>query len=170
MRQPSASELYYSSAAKIDQHNRSRQSDLGIELKLGTHDWAKRVNLSIFSMIVVDALFVYRECTLSEETPNHFFHKLAEEMIDYKCTTRAQKAAAKDDGPTDYQGRGPRLTPTKRVRPKDAYQLFQARCVTCSKKSTWTCSICKDAGKPAFVCHTKQRQSCWSIHKELEQE
>jgi hypothetical protein len=80
-------------AANIDQHSRSRQADLAIEHKLGTHDWSKRVNLSIFGMIVVDAMLVYKISTLSEETPNVFFHKLAEEMIDYQLTTKQQREA-----------------------------------------------------------------------------
>jgi hypothetical protein len=181
--QPRITELYYTSAAKIDQHNRSRQADLGIERKLGTNDWSKRVNLSIFSMIVIDALFVYKEATLSDESPNLFFHKLAEEMIDYQCTTRAQKAAAKDDAATWGSGDGAHITPTKRRRPsvkgsttpgssgkKPAMQLAQGRCVCCSMKTTWTCSTCCDDGKNTPVCHTKQRQACWPMHREREHE
>ena len=52
--QPAAAEIYYSACAAVDQHNRDRQDTLCIELKLKTHDWARRVNLSIFGMIVVD--------------------------------------------------------------------------------------------------------------------
>ena len=183
--QPRAAEMYYTSAAKIDQHNRSRQADLGIERKLGTHDWSKRVNLSIFSMIVIDALFVYRECTLSEESPNIFFHKLAEEMIDWNCTTRAQKAAVAAQNATvapGGSGDGAHITPTKKRRPsvvdstpgssgkKRAIQLALGRCVCCSMKTTWTCSTCCDDGKNTPVCHTKQRVGCWSTHRGLEHE
>jgi hypothetical protein len=180
--QPKIAELYYTSAAKIDQHNRSRQADLGIERKLGTNDWSKRVNLSIFSMIVIDAMFVYKEATLSDESPNLFFHKLAEEMIDYQCTTRAQKATARADVATWGSGDGAHITPTKKRRPsvagstpgssgkKRAIQLAQGRCVCCSMKTTWTCSTCCDDGKNTPVCHTKQRQTCWPMHREQEHE
>jgi hypothetical protein len=94
--QPKAAELYYTSAAKIDQHNRSRQDDLGIERKLVTTKWHKRVNLTIFSMILVDSYLVYKKCTTSTESPDQFYHKLAEELIDYEQTTRQQRAAVRE--------------------------------------------------------------------------
>jgi hypothetical protein len=50
-----ATELYYDISGKIDQHNRDRQATLAIEKKIKTHDWAKRVNLTILSMCLVDA-------------------------------------------------------------------------------------------------------------------
>jgi hypothetical protein len=91
IQQPQASALYYSACGKIDQHNRTPQDDLGIEKKLGTHDWSKRVNMSIFGMIAVDAYLVYKQCTSSNDSPNSFFHKLAQEMIDYDCVTRQER-------------------------------------------------------------------------------
>lgn len=191
--QPKASALYYSAAAKIDQHNRSRQADLGIERKLKTLDWSKRLNLSIFSMIVVDAMLVYKSSTLSEETPNVFFHKLAEEMIDYQLTTRQQRAAAVEVAEAVYgnsgrrgrgdnrrpveSGLGPHLTPTKRLRTptssgstnKVSRARQQGRCKTCKdKKSVWICSTCRAAGRESFLCHTKDRESCWNAHMEDE--
>ena len=39
VRQPKASELYYSACAMIDIHNRCRQDDFDLEKKLGTQDW-----------------------------------------------------------------------------------------------------------------------------------
>jgi hypothetical protein len=59
IKQPKASALYYTAAAKIDPRNRVCQADLGIERKLGTHDWSQRVNLSIFSMVAMDAMDAY---------------------------------------------------------------------------------------------------------------
>lgn len=94
--QPQASALYYTMAAKIDQHNRSRQADLGIERKLGTKDWATRVNLSLFSMIVVDTYLVHKQATNSQESPNEFYHKLAEEMIEYERLSRDRAGAVGD--------------------------------------------------------------------------
>ena len=156
-----------------------------MERKLGMPDESKRVNLSCFYRIVMDALFVYRECTLSEESPNIFFHKLAEEMIDWNCTTRAQKAAVAAQNATvapGGSGDGAHITPTKKRRPsvvdstpgpsgkKRAIQLAQGRCVCCSMKTTWTCSTCCDDGKNTPVCHTKQRVGCWSTHRGLEHE
>jgi hypothetical protein len=45
--QPKCVELYYSACAMIDRHNRCRQDTLGIEKKIGTLDWDKRVNFSV---------------------------------------------------------------------------------------------------------------------------
>ena len=56
--QPQASKLYYYYCGKIDQHNRTRQDELGMEKKIRTHDWSKRVNLGIFAMCVVDAYYL----------------------------------------------------------------------------------------------------------------
>jgi hypothetical protein len=53
IQQPKIAEVYYSTCAAIDRHNRSRQDALGIEKKIETKDWSMRVNfLSIFSMMV----------------------------------------------------------------------------------------------------------------------
>jgi Transposase IS4 len=53
--QPKAASLYYSTCGKIDQHNRSRQDTLNLEKKLETKQWQRRVNMSIFGMVVVDS-------------------------------------------------------------------------------------------------------------------
>ena len=66
----------------IDRHNRTRQDDLEIERQLGTHNWATRVNMSIFGMEVVDTFLVHNAVSGRSEDPNTFFSYLAEEMID----------------------------------------------------------------------------------------
>ncbi len=55
--QPKVCETYYKGCQKIDQHNRWRQANLDIENKLGAIDWAKRINMSIFGMIITDTYF-----------------------------------------------------------------------------------------------------------------
>ena len=57
--QPKAAEVYYRTCGVIDQHNRHRQDNLKTEKKLETKKWDMRVNLTIFSMIVVDTWLVY---------------------------------------------------------------------------------------------------------------
>ena len=52
--QPVASEIYYSACGMIDRYNQCCQDDLNIEKKLVTREWAKRLNLSVFAMCVVD--------------------------------------------------------------------------------------------------------------------
>jgi hypothetical protein len=123
IQQPKAAELYYKGATRINQHNRRRQDDLAIERKLVTTKWHKRVNLTIVSMIVVDSYLIYKKCTTSSESPDQFYHKFAEELIDYEQTTRQQRAAmreasdAMDVATAAFAGHGLRQTPTKRMRP-----------------------------------------------------
>ena len=53
--QPKATQIYYDVCGKIDQHKRHHQETIKLELKLQTHDWSKRVNLSIIATTMVDA-------------------------------------------------------------------------------------------------------------------
>lgn len=66
--QPKATATYYRSCAKIDQHNRHCQDTLNLENKLVVHDWSKRVNMTLFGMMVVDSWLAFSGCTNSEET------------------------------------------------------------------------------------------------------
>jgi hypothetical protein len=185
--QPKAAELYYTSAAKIDQHNRSRQDDLGIERKLVTTKWHKRVNLTIFSMLVVDSYLVYKKSTTSSESPDQFYHKLAEEMIDYEQTTRQQRAAVRTSktsvATAAFAGHGMRQTPTKRMRSveggkktpgssakKSSTQKHQGKCIVCTMKTTWTCSTCRqETCINVYVCHTQSgRPACWAEHMHVD--
>ena len=60
--QPKAAEMFYKAAGKIDQHNRHRQDSLRLERKLQTTDWSKRVNITIFGMIVIEAFLLMKGC------------------------------------------------------------------------------------------------------------
>jgi hypothetical protein len=84
--QPLAAEVYYTTCAVIDQHNRDRQDTLMIERKLKTHDWATRVNLSIFAIILVDCWRVYSKLSFNQsnkiEVQKDFNAHLAAEIID----------------------------------------------------------------------------------------
>ena len=90
IKQPSCSKRYYERCGMIDCHNRTRQDDLRLERKYVTHDWSKRVNMSIFGMVVVDAYLAHKACTGSDETPHVFFSRLADQMIDHGRITRQQ--------------------------------------------------------------------------------
>jgi hypothetical protein len=85
--QPRATQVYCETIGLIDQHNRDRQVTLGIEKKLVTHDWAKRVNITILSMCLVDAWKVWSNITVNNsgkptEAPKAFYGHLAAELID----------------------------------------------------------------------------------------
>ena len=82
VQQPKACETYYSACGKIDGHNRHRQATLMLENKLPTKEWSRRVNMSIFGMLVVDAWLAFSACTEADETQKEFYSLLSEELID----------------------------------------------------------------------------------------
>jgi hypothetical protein len=81
--QPKAAEVYYEACAMIDRHNRHRQDTLGIENKLVTQNWSMRVNLTVFSMIVVDSWLAYSQCKGEGmvEKQKTFYTLLADKLI-----------------------------------------------------------------------------------------
>ena len=183
--QPKAAEIYYSTCSMIDRHNRCRQADLGIEIALGTHDWDKRVNLSIFSMIVVDTWLVYKNCTNTAEYQIDFYEYLAEELINnvydqpIQGRTRSVSRSPPDgigigsDGAMIGGGIGPHLTPTRRKRKRKdgtiTNYLHQGRCNVCGSKTTMVCSVCRNGwgeeGEPkSFCCASKSGTNCFSTH------
>ena len=88
--QPKATEVYYRICGVIGQHNRHRQDNLKTNKKLETTKWDMRVNLTIFSMSVVDTWLVYSQATGSTELQSGFFVRLAEELIDNNIDSRPQ--------------------------------------------------------------------------------
>ncbi len=92
--QPKCAEMYYKGNAKIDQHNRIRQADLKLETKIGTMDWSKRANISLFGMMVVDAYLLAIGCQGRENGnhcggPRQFFKTLAAELINNNWDKRS---------------------------------------------------------------------------------
>ena len=125
--QPKAAEIYYSTCAAVDRHNRCRQADLNLEKTLRTHDLAMRVGMSLLGVVIVDAWLAYSGC-IGERlsiTQKDFYSALSEELIDnsYDQITARRKrqsdamesAALADNVP--HSGIGPHLTPTKRRTP-----------------------------------------------------
>jgi hypothetical protein len=53
---PLAAEVYYTTCAVLDQHNRDHHDTLMIERKLKIQDWGARVSLSIVAIMLVDCL------------------------------------------------------------------------------------------------------------------
>ena len=79
--QPITAELYYSACGQIDRHNRCRQESLDIEKKLGTKDWPKLFNISVFAMNMADVWLSYQRITETAETQSDFYNYISEEMI-----------------------------------------------------------------------------------------
>jgi hypothetical protein len=183
--QPEAAELFYFVAASIDRHNRSRQDNLQLERKLGTHDWSLRVNFSILGMHIIDTWHVWKGlgCCEDGELENVFFEYLAEELIDNEFDTvigtrnrhrregdhsvSASPDAVGGDG-SPKSGVGIYLTPTKKRRKSNGDQLAQQRCNVCHAKTSHVCNACNDLGtnsKAVFLCHSRTGRDCFAKHK-----
>ena len=79
--QPKAAEVYYNSCAAIDQHNRCRQDDLILETKFVTHNWSRRVNISLLAMCIVDSWFDFqgsRGGTMCDIRQREFYECMSE--------------------------------------------------------------------------------------------
>ena len=136
-----------------------------------------RVNLTIFSMIVVDIWLVYSQATGSTELQSEFYVRLAEELIDNNINSRLQhwrnsgedKSDSNDESPVMIRtgrvrtGISCHLTPTKHCRCTGDGELtaqrFQGHCIECGKKTTYLCSACMDnddESKTPWLCHTEK--------------
>ena len=83
--QPVVVQNYYTANGMIDSHKRCRSDDLMVERKIKVHNWDQRLNLTIFSICVVDQishLTLYRMVTLFYR---YFFYKLPKKMNTLVC-------------------------------------------------------------------------------------
>ena len=113
--QPKATEVYYRTCGVIDQHNRHCQDNLKTKKKLETKKWDMRVNLTIFSMIVVDTWLVYSQATGSTELQSEFYVRLAEELIDSNIDSQLQRRRNSGEDGSDSNDESPVMTRTGRV-------------------------------------------------------
>ena len=175
--QPKTTEVYYRTCSVIDQHNRHCQDNLKTKKKLEMKKWDMRVNLTIFSMIVVDTWLVSSQATGSTELQSEFYVHLAEELIDNNIDSQLQRQRNSGEDGSDSNDESPvmthtgmvhagiscHLTPTKRHHcPGDGeltVQRLQGRCIECGKKTTYLCSACMDnddESKTPSLCHTEK--------------
>lgn len=162
--QPKAVDLYYSACAAIDKHNRCRQDDLGIERKLVTMDWSKRVGLSLLSMIVVDSWLLYNGSRAGQGMKQRdFYENLASELIG-NVQNRTHQAPVHSNGNQVIPiSLGPQLVSTILKKPNG--QSAQRKCVQCPSRSIWVCSHCRNmTGADVFLCPFSKRPSCFESH------
>ena len=108
--QSKVTEVYYRTCGVIDQHNQHGQDNLKTKKKLETKKWDMRVNLIIFSMIVVDTWLVYSQATGSTELQSEFYVRLAEEFIDNNIDSRLQRRRNSGEDGTDSNDESPVMT------------------------------------------------------------
>ena len=182
--QPKAMEVYYRTCSVIE-HNQHRQDNLKTKKKLETKKWDMRVNLTIFSMIVVDTWLVYSQATGSTELQSEFYVCFAEELIDNNIDSRPQCRRNSGEDGTDSKDESPVMTHTGRVRAgischfkptkcccrtRDGeltVQRLQGCCIECGKKTTYLCSACMDnddESKTPWLCHTEKQPACFANH------
>jgi Transposase IS4 len=180
--QPKAAETYYSACGRIDQHNRTRQDTLQLERKMQTNNWDKRVNTTLFAMIVVDSYLLAKGCSGSVKLTNsvYFIEQLAQELIDNDYDKRMTRSGGKKRS-REVVALAPLIntslyltnpTPTKRRR-KNAKTgkltcCKQGRCCFCRKAySTFVCRECQreqpDPSKKQFWC-CKSGTECFDTH------
>jgi Transposase IS4 len=181
--QPKAAATYYTACGKIDQHNRARQDTLNLEKKMETKEWHRRVNMSIFGMVVVDSWMLYKGCTGGKKMHQSDYYKaLIDGLIDnvyYDQSEARNRVSARSVSYSSYNygggsgtsGSGLHLTPTKRkidsATPSGSKRV-QYRCKKCDMKTTMVCSICRQAGKNgdsrAAYCHPVTDRDCFRAH------
>lgn len=159
-----------------------------LENKLPTQEWSRRVNMTLFGMLVVDSWLLFTQCTESAETQKEFYTLLAEELIDNTydndglLARRQRPVRGAEGSPTLAHGTGiPRagvtshITPTKRKRVENGVVTTyskQGRCTQCRSKTTWCCSDCVDAmqsggpdcPKSSWICSTRDGRMCYANH------
>ena len=74
-----------------------------------------RVNLTIFSMIVVDTWLVYSQVTGSTALQSEFYVHLAEELIDNNIDSQPQHRRNSGEDGSDSNDESPVMTRTGRV-------------------------------------------------------
>lgn len=183
---PKACEVYYTTCAVIDQHNRHRQDTLKLEKKVETTNWATRVGTTILGMILVDSWLVFKGATRTTESQSEFYNLLAEELIDNthdEGARRRQRAITLTPSPSatnDRTGAGRsgvelHLTPTRAKRRRKDGSLtnhgLQGRCRICTRKSKYLCSACNDEAQESggntsrvWLCHTETGRMCFPEH------
>ena len=175
--QPKAMEVHYRTCSVIDQHNRHHQDNLKTEKKLETKKWDMRVNLTIFSMIVVDTWLVYSQATGYTELQSELYVRLAEELIDNNIDSRSQCRRNSGEDGSDSNNESPVMPRTGRVRARVSCHLtpskhrhhtgdeeltarrLQGCCIECGKKTTYLCSACMDndvESRTPWLCHTEK--------------
>jgi ribosomal protein L37AE/L43A len=180
--QPSACHEYYSACARIDQHNKLRQSSLMLETKIKTTVWWRRVNMSLFGMCVVDAILLAQACQGIRRwlTSSEFVVALVDDLIDnnYERRTlrkRAARAAVNNHllqtratGSLEATKQLCAATPTKRPKKNHPKHRSQGRCMVCQKLSSHVCRLCQQhqqdpTKKQYWVCQ-KPGMACMGEH------
>ena len=179
--QPDMVKCYYDTCGEIDRHNKIRQDELELERKIRTHDFSKRVNTTVFGMIVVDTMNFHQACAHPNEIdkcPDDFITYLSEEMIDNSLDTIGLRREVRRPNPNPARNSySPHLSPCKEKRRKRTGEFTnyckQGHCRLCGKKTTHVCSECEKMRndnpqlrmKEQFFCRPHGTgRNCFELH------
>ncbi len=177
--QPRMAETYYTATGEIDCHNCQRQQDFEIEKYIRTHDWSKRVNLSVLGIICVDAMNVHQACAHFiniDPSPHNWICGLAGKMIKNKFDITQQITQRRKQ----KEGEAFSTVPPAQIKShlcKDDGHTLQRTCRVCSKKCTHICDVCSasDTGElldtQTYVCSASTARDCWhwNLNKKTEE-
>jgi len=152
-----------------------RQSDLNLEKKFQVKEWSTRVNTSLLAICIVDAWLLYKGShgNGSVMSPNEFYGKLAEQLIDNKHEVVDTRTRLTDVPVANLtrSGIGPHLTTTSRKRKRsdgtDSNCALQGRCKICKNgtKTKYICSTCSGFHASDFwLCHSDTGRDCFIRH------
>ena len=132
------------------------------------------MGLTIFSMIVVDALNVHQVCVRDDNIDkdpetwiSELAHKMIENNIDHVTTHSLTPNVYTPYPPPSNAGLpNPGLTPVKK-RDKQGFSL-QGWCKhpNCNKKSTFFCRSCTEEHEVQwYICSMRSGRNCWKLHE-----
>ena len=101
--QPKMVKTYYKTCSGIDTLNKQRQHFVEIERYARTHNWWKHVCLSIFGMIIVNAMSVHQKCVPDNDInkdPYLWITHLCHEMINNNLDNKPSRSARDAIPPT----------------------------------------------------------------------
>jgi hypothetical protein len=152
------------------------QADLGLERKVGNHDWSFRKNRSVLGVIVVDAWLAYSggRGIRTGMDQCEFYEQLAGQLIDNCFDSGGLRDRQSDlvtPGTTPRSGIGAQLTLTKKKRKSKSVTsitfALQGKCCTCPANTTHVCSSClddRDESGSTRLCHSNNNRHCFGQH------
>ena len=118
---------------RIDLHNWHCQDNLKMAKKLETKKWDMQVNLTIFSMIIVDTWLCYAQCTNTQETLSNFYSHLGEELIDNNINNSPTNAAGTHQRDFGDYDESLVLSQNGQVHAGIAFHLMPTKCHCCKQ-------------------------------------
>ena len=126
---PVTIEVYYVTSGAINSRNKQRQDNYDIERNIITNNWWKRVNTSIFGIVLVYATNVHQLNAgpeYIEDGPNEWFTALAHELTD-SAVEEQKRRSSNTDQPRKFETTTTLLTSNNNSKGRTANWRKQGR-------------------------------------------